>query len=93
MSASAKEQYADFIASIDASIAGRDEHGDLRWHIECSAEANAGDMQAEGVAERTEEGWYSAALDTAKMCLDDWKSYYPQLRLPAPDPLGGRRTS
>jgi len=67
-------QYEAFIAAIDTSIAGSDEYGDLRWHVACSAEANAGDMMAEG-----NEDFYAAALATAEMCLDDWKSYYPQL--------------
>jgi len=74
-----KEKYEAFIASIDTSVAGRDGHRDLRWHIECCAEANATDMQREGTATRTEAGWYAAALATAEMCLDDWKGHFPQL--------------
>ena len=71
---SAKTRYDAFIASIDVSIAGRDQYGDLRWHIECSAEANAtGDNQS--------EEWFGSALESARMCADDWKSFYPQLKL------------
>jgi len=72
--------YNDFLDSIDNRAAGKSTSGyDLRFHIACSAEANAGDMQAEGTAEKTDEGFYKAALGTAQDVHDDWKSYYPNL--------------
>jgi hypothetical protein len=75
----AEKAYRAFIAAIDVSVAGRDGYGDLRWHVECSAEANAGDtMNETGGAWFSDEYWASA-LDTAKMCADDWRSYYPKL--------------
>jgi len=76
----AEQAYDDFIANIDTSVAGSDQYGDLRWHVACSAEANAGDMQAEGSAEATDTGFYEAALSTARSCVDCWQDYYPQLR-------------
>ena len=81
MTETAEQIYRNFLASIDTSVAGRDQYGDLRWHVECSAEANATDMQQEKTTAQTTDGYYAAALSTAKICLDDWESYYPQLRL------------
>lgn len=79
-----EEKYNAFLAAIDTSVAGKDRAGhDLRWNIACSAEANAGDMQAEGTAAKTEEGFYAAALLTAETCLDDWRGHYPYLILTA----------
>jgi hypothetical protein len=74
--------YRAFIASIDTSVCGRDEYGDLRWHIECSAEGNAGDMltgQTFDTDYDYEDALYTAALATARDCADDWRSMYPQL--------------
>ena len=67
-------RYEAFITAIDTSVAGSDKYGDLRWHVACSAEANANDMMKEGY-----EDFYVAALETAEMCLDDWPAYYPDL--------------
>jgi hypothetical protein len=76
MTRETEEAYDAFIAAIDVSVAGRDSNGfDLRWHVACSAEANAGDM----IVEKTATDFYAAALLTAEMIVDDWKSYYPQL--------------
>ena len=66
-------EYEAFIASIDNSKAGTDEYGNLAWHVDCSAQANACDTCPDG------EGFWEVALDTAKMCADDWKGFYPQL--------------
>jgi hypothetical protein len=66
--------YQRFIAAIDSSVAGTDEYGDLAWHVDCSAQANAGDM---GYA--SPEEYWTNALSTAEVVLDDWHSYYPQL--------------
>ncbi len=78
------EKYEAFTASIDTTVAGQDEYGDLRWHVECSAEGNAGDTMKEmGLTYETtldyEDAFYAVALATAKECADDWRSYYPEL--------------
>lgn len=75
----AETAYRAFIAGIDCTVAGSDAHGNLAWHVACSAEANATDMQREGTAPKTDCGFYGAALTTAEMCLDCWRDYYPQL--------------
>jgi hypothetical protein len=76
----AERAYQNFIAAIDTSIAGRDNYGDLRWHIECSAETNAGDTMNETGGEWYSDEYWQSALSTAKLCADDWRGYYPQLR-------------
>ena len=68
-----RQAYEAFLAAIDVTIAGTDEYGDLRWHVECTAVSNANDCNLSG------EHWYKMALDTAEQAYDDWKSYYPQL--------------
>jgi hypothetical protein len=80
------EAFHTFLNSIDTSIAGRDEYGDLRWHIESSAETNAQDTLSEqgfksNNPHEYENALYGLALENAKFILDDWTSYYPQLRL------------
>jgi len=72
--------YNDFLDSIDNRAAGkRDGMYDLRFHIAGSAEDNANDMQQEGTAEKTNEGFYKAALSTAQLVHDAWKSHFPHL--------------
>jgi hypothetical protein len=77
----AEKAYRDFLSTIDASVAGSDEHGDLIWHVECSAEANAGDTMNETGGEWGSDEYWDVALRTAQMCADDWRGCYPQLRL------------
>ena len=70
-----KMTLAEFMATVDDSVAGSDEHGGLSWHIECSAEANANDMSFMPGS----DDWEHWAVETAKMCLDDWRGFYPYL--------------
>lgn len=66
-----------FLDTIDITQAGTDEYGDLRWHIQCSAEGNASDSFTPETF--TEEAWQGMALETAIMLYDCWKDYFPQL--------------
>jgi hypothetical protein len=59
------DTYTAFITSIDNAVAGSDEYGNLAWHIDCSAMANGATM--------------AECLDTARMILDCWQDFYPQL--------------
>jgi hypothetical protein len=59
-----------YIQTIDETVAGRDIYGGLRFHIQCSAEANANDMNGD---------WETNAVNTAKMIMDCWQDFYPQL--------------
>lgn len=67
-------KYADFIESIDNSVAGVDQYGNLAWHVDCSARANG-----EG---RTGAELEKSCLDTAIMIMDCWGDFYPWLILP-----------
>ena len=51
-----ERKYDEFIASIDVSVAGSDQHGDLKWHIDCTAMANA---EALASAEMALDDWQS----------------------------------
>lgn len=62
------QKYQDFIASIDNSVAGSDFHGNLASHVDCSVQANA-------EAGATDDD----LISQAKMILDCWESFYPQL--------------
>ena len=66
-----ENEYNEFIAAIDVSVAGKDELGDLRWHVDCSAINNIDDSLP--------EDYWAQALETAKMVLDGWRDFYPQL--------------
>jgi hypothetical protein len=59
-------KYESLIASIDNSVAGTDEYGNLAWHVDCSAIANM------------RHSW-KEAIDTANMIIDCWQDFYPQL--------------
>jgi uncharacterized UPF0160 family protein len=72
-----REQYQAFIAAIDCTQAGADDYGNLAWHVDCSAQANACDMQNEQGKDATR--YWSDALSTAEMIVDCWQDYYPQL--------------
>ena len=74
----AKAKYHKFLESIDTSVAGCDDYGDLRWHIECTASTNANDTSEEQGG-FTETQWYEMALATAEFALDDWRGWYPWL--------------
>jgi hypothetical protein len=76
----AEHTYRLFLDMIDTSVAGRDNYGDLRWHVECSAETNAGDTMNDTGGTWYSDAYWASALDTAKMCVDDWRSFFPQLR-------------
>jgi hypothetical protein len=71
----ARSRYEAYIAAIDVSVAGRSEYGDLRWHVECSAETNASDTAPLNTIE-----WYETAFETARMAHEDWRNWYPELR-------------
>lgn len=73
-------KFQAFLETIDVSQAGTDEYGDLRWHIECSALANANDSFSG--ATFSEEAWAEMAYDTAFMIYDCWEDFYPQLVKP-----------
>lgn len=73
------ETYRNFIDAIDNSLMGSDEYGNLAWHVDCTAQANAADDAD------TEEEFFRVALETAKMALDDREGFYPQLTLKATD--------
>ena len=61
--------YQEFLASIDNSQAGTDDFGNLAWHIDCSVMAN---VETDDEAEWISQG---------RMILDDWRGFYPQLRI------------
>jgi|TARA_R100001086_G_scaffold183119_1_gene102136 hypothetical protein len=73
-SAANEAEYLEFIANIDVSVAGKDSSfGDLRWHVDCSAINNIDDSLPEDC--------WAQALETAKMLVDCWREFYPQLQL------------
>ncbi len=63
-------EYTQFLDAIDVSVAISDDYGDLRWHVDCTSLANA-----EGAGD---EYWCSA-LATARMVVDCWQDFYPDL--------------
>jgi hypothetical protein len=81
--------YTAFIEAIDDSVAGNDGSSSwgLKFHVSCSAEENAGDTIAEDgfaandVSEAAMLRYWEIALATAKMIMDSWQDYYPQLIL------------
>ena len=64
-------EYDEYLKSIDVSVAGSDNFGDLRWHVDCSSLAN--------IDEFVEADEWVQALNTAKMIMDCWEDFYPQL--------------
>lgn len=70
------EEYTALIDGIDSSVAGSDEYGNLAWHVDCSATANA--------SGNTFVEKFQSQIDTAKMILDCWEDFYPQLILTKP---------
>ena len=58
-------EYNEFIEGIDNSVAGTDEYGNLAWHIDSTATSNADN--------------YEDMIATARMALDCWEDFYPQL--------------
>jgi hypothetical protein len=84
----ANRKFQQFIDSIDESVAGRDEHGGLRWHVAGSALENAQDTLVETLGVEKAKAYSSAgwnelveeeALKQAEFILDDWRAYFPQL--------------
>ena len=79
----ARAAYYEFLNSIDVSVAGKDHYGDLRWHVECSADQNGEDTaQESGYREYTDErviAVFESSLATARMIVDSWQDYYPEL--------------
>ena len=69
----AHTKYSNFLDAIDVSVANSDHYGNLRWHVDCTALANAEDEEWDS------DDYWCAALGTARMVLDCWEDFYPQL--------------
>ena len=79
----AENAYKYYIGMIDVSVAGTDTYGDLAWHVDCSAFQNGCDTAAEQghntYCATSRYVIYTYALTTARMIVDCWQDYYPQL--------------